>query len=262
MTKSEVGSIKKMVQPPPDASRNVEAPILKKGWRASEQDAKSEKKARFAGAAVKGPRMSVPTPLLTSRITHINSSYDSDDTEANFASAGEVVNDATAKVNKFNPKILTAHHNVTALGYKCLEPPRSTSHAYQGSQLGISPLSSLRLADNIHRPDRLLVTMNIDPLPIFTTSSVPTTPMQSIGGQEEVITAATNDIEGIDKPAYGTSNDIVMKDDGASEKAVRRVSKVNSSPPPMTRETSGPPTLSTPPCDCRYSPCAALRAAG
>jgi hypothetical protein len=107
--------------------------------------------------------------------------------QANFA--GEVVNDATAKVNKVSSRLLTAHHNVTALGYKRLEPPRSTSHAHQESQLGTFLLSSSCLANNIHRPDRLLVTMNIDPLPIFTTSSVPTTFMQSIGGQEKVITA-------------------------------------------------------------------------
>jgi hypothetical protein len=51
--------------------------------------------------------------------------------------------------------------------------------------------------------------------------------MQSIGGQEEVINA-TKDIEGTDKPASGTSDDIVMGDDGATEKAVRRVSKAQS----------------------------------
>jgi hypothetical protein len=50
----------------PNASMNAEAQILKKGWRASEQDDKSEKEARFAGAAVKGPRFSVHTPLPTS----------------------------------------------------------------------------------------------------------------------------------------------------------------------------------------------------
>jgi hypothetical protein len=94
-------------------------------------------------------------------------------TTLNFA--GEVVNDAAAYVNKFTPRILTAHHNVTALGYKTsnksLEPPRSTAHAYQGSQLGTSLLSSLRLADHIHHQDCLLATMNIDPLSNFTTSS-------------------------------------------------------------------------------------------
>jgi hypothetical protein len=142
--KSQVGSIKKMVQPPLDASRNVKAPILKKGWRSSEQNAKSEKKA------VKGPRISVPKQLLTSQITLINLSYDSDDMEANFA--GKVLNYATAKVNKFDPRIPTAHHNVTALGYKCLEPPRSTSHASKEASW-VSPRSHpLRLADNIHRP--------------------------------------------------------------------------------------------------------------
>jgi hypothetical protein len=81
--------------------------------------------------------------------------------EANFA--GEVVNNATANANKFTPRILTVHHRVTALGYNSLEPPRRTAHAYQGSKLGTSLLSSLRLADNIHHQDRLLVTMNIDP---------------------------------------------------------------------------------------------------
>jgi hypothetical protein len=47
-----------------------------------------------------------------------------------------------------------------------------------------------------------------------------------------------------------------MKDDRASEKAVCRVSKAQSIPPPTTRGPSGTPTFSTPPCDCRYSPCA------
>jgi hypothetical protein len=79
-------------------------------------------------------------------------------TTLNFA--GKVVNDAAAYVNKFTPRILTARHNVTALGYKSLEPPRSTSL-----------LSSLRLADHIHHQDCLHATMNIDPLSNFTTSS-------------------------------------------------------------------------------------------
>jgi hypothetical protein len=59
----------------------LNVPILRKEWSASEQDAKSEKQARFAIAAVKGPKISVPAPLLTSRITHMNSSYDPDDIE-------------------------------------------------------------------------------------------------------------------------------------------------------------------------------------
>ena len=105
-------------------------------------------------------RLQAATQLLTSRITHINSSYDSDDMEANFA--GEVVNDAAANVNKLNPRIWTAHHNITALGYMCLKSPRSTTHPYQGSKLGTSLISSLCLADSVQHQDRLLVTMNID----------------------------------------------------------------------------------------------------
>ena len=107
-----MGSIKKLIQPHDPSKHGGAQHPQKAGWRSNEQDGKAEKKTRFAGVAAVSVQRG-PTPLLTSSTTHIDSSSDSSDLEANFA--GEVVEFEPIH-HFFNPRILTAHHNVTELG--------------------------------------------------------------------------------------------------------------------------------------------------
>ena len=149
--KSDLGSLKKVVLHTDNSKSDVVPNLKKVGWRNNEQEMRSEKKTRFAGvAATKGAKKSRPQPLLTSK-TYCDSSFDSDDQEAYFAVGG--VNAET--INPFNHRIMTAQNNVIALGYKCLEPPRSNKHAYQGSELRGPQLTSLRPADSIQHQNRL-----------------------------------------------------------------------------------------------------------
>ena len=72
--KSELGHIRKLIQNS-DASKHADAPILKKGCRAKEQDGKSDpKKPISANLASKGKELS----SLVTRVTRIDDSFDSD----------------------------------------------------------------------------------------------------------------------------------------------------------------------------------------
>ncbi len=91
------------------------------------------------------------------------------------------------------------NHDVTELGYKWKEYPRSSNHEYLGSKLGTSQLTSLCLADSIPKLDRLHVTVTIDPLSRCSTYDESLITMSSIGGQQEVI-SVTGDVGEINKP--------------------------------------------------------------
>ena len=108
-----------------------------------------------------------------------------------------LTSDRTTKIN-----------NATELGYKCMRSPKNPQHKCQGSELGTSQLTSLRLTVSIPQPDRLYDTMIIDPLYRYSThdNSLITQAMSSIGGQQEVI-SVPGGIEGIEKPVEGVGTD-------------------------------------------------------
>jgi hypothetical protein len=82
--KSELGSVKKLIQPSETSKPNAVQVQGKPGWRSNEQDGKPEKRTKFANVT---KITSAPQPLQTSRMTQMYSSDDSDEQEANFAGA-------------------------------------------------------------------------------------------------------------------------------------------------------------------------------
>ena len=171
------------------------------------------------------------------------------------------------------PYRTTKLNNVTALGYKCLEHPRSSTHECQGNELGTSQLTSLRLGDSIPETDRLHVTITIDQVSHYSTYDESLITMSSIGGQQEVI-SVPGEIEGIEKPVKGASNDsIAMYNPTVTSirskeefRAMKRAYYTQSSPPPLASATMDPAnyprvqtpaaTMYAPPCNCLFSPSA------
>ena len=269
--KSEMGSIKKLIQPRDSSKPGVLQHPQKPGWRNIEQDGKAEKRTRFAGVAsvaVKSTRVvqTGPTPLLTSGISHIDSSSDSSDLEANFA--GQI--DEYKPIHHFNPRILTAHHNVNELGYKCLDPPRSLLHARQGIEHEISQLTFFRLADNFQQLERMHESMITNPLPCSWAQGSSEETMASIGGQQEVITVpdviqqAKTPVEEVcyGKQIYHPTVTPIRSLEELTE--MRRAYYGKSSPPPHATAFGAQPLLrtppsarmATPPCNCTFSPSA------
>ena len=256
--KSEMGSIKKLIQPRDSSKPGVPQHPQKPGWRNIEQDGKAEKRTRFAGVAseaVKSQRVvkttSGPTPLLTT-VSHIDSSSDSSDLEANFA--GQI--DEYKPIHHFNPRILTAHHNVNELGYKCLDPPRSLLHARQGIEHEISQLTFFRLADNFQQLERMHESMITNPLPCSWAQGSSEETMASIGGQQEVITVpdviqrAKTPVEEVcySKQIYHPTVTPIRSLEELTE--MRRAYYGKSSPPPRATAFGAQPSF------CTFSPSA------
>ena len=185
--KSELGYIRKLVQNS-DASKHADAPILKKGWRANEQDGKSDpKKPRSANFASKGKEL---TSLVT-RVTRIDDSSDSD-REASIAIVTKQQSPAV-----FNYRILSAMNNTTELGHLCKEPAFRSGQMCYGKELGIqlslgtSKFGSMRIAEPIQ---------NLEPMQSEMTSNMLSrsldietlVSMSSIGGQQ-MVASATDD---------------------------------------------------------------------
>ena len=238
--KSELGSLKKLIQPTDTSKHNAAQTQGKPGWRSSEQDGKPEKKTKFANvAAVQAKRYvnkvtSAPQPFRTSRITQIESSEDSDEQTDQFA--GIMVEEPVSDYLNF--RILTAHHNVTGLGRKCKETTAGSNMNRQGSKHGNPQPVSSRLADSIPT-DHPLEALITDQLPHSRETKFSEETMSSIGGQQEMI-IVSDDTDRAQAP--------VKRND-----ARKRVYNMGS-PPPMASAPVIPtmrspiPSMNSPPC--------------
>ncbi len=117
--KSDMGTVKKILNIS-DGTKTVDAvyPRQKTGYRVNEKREKT--KSRFAGAIAKGPKVpkkyasSVPQPL-TSRVVTFEQSDSDSEQSAQFAGIQQQYKHVVPDYH-----ILTADHNETVLGGKCL----------------------------------------------------------------------------------------------------------------------------------------------
>jgi hypothetical protein len=152
--KSDMGTVKKILNIS-DGTKTVDSvyPRQKTGYRVNEKQEKTRK--RFAGAAIaKGTKVpkkyasSVPQPL-TSRVVTIEQSDSDSEQSAQFAGIQQRYNYVVPDY-----RILTADHNETVLGGKCLRSfTKSPQHASAGNETEDSGFNSRHIEGPMRTPD-------------------------------------------------------------------------------------------------------------
>ena len=242
--KSDMGTVKKVLNIS-DGTKSGDTgnPKQKKGYRVSEQREKT--RSRFAGAIAKGPKVkrtsSAPQPLTARKVTITQSDSDSEQS-ASFAGIQRQY-----KPVVFDYRLLSADHNINALGEKCLRSfYGKPQHASAGNETGYPGFNSRHIDWTIRTPESSRSSSTISSLYDGFGQRIS---MSEIGGQDEVIDT-TNDKERIQTIEEERSSPMETDQPNVTHikepSAAKERQQMDQSPPPRAAAPIAPCPMGTP----------------